>query len=107
MSIFLFIMLALSTWRFTHLIVEDSIPFAAKPREWIEQRYEGGNLAYLVSCTWCSSVWVAAAHVAAADAFLRVNVPMPVVAAAALSVLAAFGEEVVDWLARYGLGGDQ
>lgn len=107
MSVFLFVLLALSTWRFTHLVVEDTFPLIAQPRQWIIDRNPQGSLAYLVNCTWCSSVWVAAAHVAAADALFGVHIQMPVVAAAALSVLAAFGEEVVDWLARYGMGGDE
>lgn len=104
MTVFVFFLLVLSTWRFTHLVVEDTIPFVAKPREWIIDRKPDGNVAYLLGCTYCSSVWVAAAHVAALDLLTDYSVPVPAFVVAALSICAAFGETVVDWLDRYGLG---
>lgn len=103
MTLYIFFVLVISTWRITHLVVEDSIPVVAKPREWIIDRKPHGNLAYLLGCTYCSSVWVAAAHVAVVDLALDVSVPLPVALAAGLSILAAFGEEVLDWLARFGV----
>jgi hypothetical protein len=99
---FLFCILALSTWRFTHLVVEDQIPVVKRPRDWVENRWPDSSFAYLVSCTYCSSVWVAAAHVAVVDLWLGVSTPVPVAVAAGLSIVTAFGETVVDWLDRYG-----
>ncbi len=84
-----FALMALSAWRVTHLVVEDTLPLVARPRAWVVGRKPAGNLAYLLGCTYCSSVWVAA--------------PLPPAYAAALSILAAFGETVVDWLDRYGV----
>lgn len=101
MTVFTFVLLALSTWRWTHLIVEDTLPLVKRPRDWLIAKNPDGNLAYLLGCTYCSSVWVAAAHVLAADLLVGWSVPAPVVTAAALSILAALGETVVDFLDRY------
>lgn len=49
------ILAALATYRATRLVTTDRI-FAA-PREWIEARYD--RLGYLVTCDWCSSIWLA------------------------------------------------
>jgi hypothetical protein len=102
-TVFVFILLALSVWRFTHLIVEDTIPVIAKPREWIISRNEESNLSYMLGCTYCTSVWIAIAHVVGLDLVTDYSVPVPVFVIAALSILAAFGETVVDWLDRYGM----
>lgn len=40
----------------TRLIVEDRVPFGPI-RDRLDER--GGYLAELVSCAWCSSVWLA------------------------------------------------
>jgi len=103
MTPFVFLLLALSTWRVTHLVVEDTIPFVANPREWIINRKPDGNLAYLLGCTYCSSVWVGALHVAIVDWVLGYDVPVPVAVLGALSIFTAFGETIVDWLDRYGV----
>jgi hypothetical protein len=102
MTLALFALMALSTWRFTHLVVEDTIPIVARPRQWVVDRKPNGNLAYLLGCTYCSSVWVAAAHVLVLDLAMDYDVAVPVMVVAALSILAAFAESVVDWLDRYG-----
>lgn len=101
MQLYLFVVLVLSTWRWTHFVVEDTFPLVAKPREWITRRKPMGMLAYLVGCTFCSSVWIAAAHVGALYLFMDISVEAPVALGAALSVLAAFGEAV---LARIDVG---
>jgi hypothetical protein len=105
MTVAIFFLLALSTWRFTHLIVEDAIPFVKRPREWVEQKWPDSNVAYLVGCTYCSSVWVAAAHVGVLYLLPDTpSIPLPVFVVAALSIVASFGESVLDWLDRYGVG---
>lgn len=51
-----------ATHRITKLVVEDEI---TRPlREYIEERWSGSRLAYLVSCPACVSVWAGAAVVA-------------------------------------------
>jgi hypothetical protein len=99
---FIFLLLALSTWRITHLVVEDTIPLVAKPREAIIARNEDGNLAYLLGCTYCSSVWVATLTVLIVDLWMDMSVPVPVAVVGALSIFTAFAETIVDWLDRYG-----
>lgn len=101
----IFALLVFSTWRWTHLIVEDTMPIVAKPRAWIIQRKPMGNLAYLLGCTYCSSVWIAGAHVAVFDLWTDYSIPVPALMIAALSILTAFAETVVDWLDRYGMEG--
>lgn len=51
--------------RVTRLIVADQILY--RPRVWVVLRY-GPNqwFAYLITCAWCSSIWVGAATVVAA-----------------------------------------
>ena len=102
MTPFIFALLALSTWRITHLVVEDTIPAVAKPREWLIARNPDSSFSYLLGCTYCSSVWVAAAHVVVVDWALNYSVPLPLVVVGALSITTAFAETVVDWLDRYG-----
>jgi hypothetical protein len=56
----LFVLLSLAVARITWLITEDHLPIIAKPRQAIVDRKPDGNLAYLVECWWCVSVYVAA-----------------------------------------------
>ena len=102
MNPFVFVIMALATWRITHLIVEDQLPIVKTPREWIINRKPEGNLAYLLGCTYCSSVWVAGGVVAAVDVIAEKSVVLPAFTLAALSILTAFAETVVDWLDRFG-----
>jgi hypothetical protein len=102
---FTFLLAALATWRITHLVVEDTVPVVARPRQWVMDRWPDGNLTYVLHCTYCSSVWVGAAVTAGVDLLTKTPVPAPVLYAAGLSILTAFAETVVDWLDRYGVGG--
>ena len=49
------ILAVLATYRVTRLATTDRI--LDVPREWIVARYD--RLGYLVTCDWCSSVWLA------------------------------------------------
>ncbi len=102
MSAFAFLVVALSVWRVTHLVVEDSLPLVEKPREWVIARKPEGNLAYLLGCTYCTSVWVAGGHLAALYLLTDVEPALPAALVAAWSITTAFAETVVDWLDRYG-----
>lgn len=55
---------AVATYRITHLIVEDTIPFG-KARSWIQDRSPNSLLAEWVTCPWCVSMWVGAGVVTA------------------------------------------
>lgn len=61
MNWFLFVLLALGVARVTWFISEDHLPLVATPRTWLVDRNPDGNLAYLVNCWWCVSVYVGAA----------------------------------------------
>lgn len=76
MSVFLFVLLALGVARITWLISEDHLPLIAKPRQWIVDRNPDGNLAYLVNCWWCVSVYVAG--IASAVTTWLFDIPMVV-----------------------------
>jgi hypothetical protein len=103
-TVFVYVILTLSVWRLTHLVVEDQIPIVKSPRDWIIARKPHGNVAYLLGCTYCSSVWVAAAHAVAWDLWVD-DTSMPVLmlcaCAAGWSILTALGETIIDWLDRF------
>lgn len=54
-----FILLALAVYRICHLIVEDAI--LDVPRNALFRRFppEKSALGYLMTCYWCTSIWVA------------------------------------------------
>ena len=53
-----FIILALATFRFTRLVTTDVI--FDTPRQWIWKKFPPSTpLGYLLTCDWCTSVWVA------------------------------------------------
>lgn len=53
-----------ATCRLTRFITKDTL--AAGFRSWIADRFgDDSKLTYLVSCSWCTSIWMAAAMTAA------------------------------------------
>lgn len=55
-----------ATCRVTRFITKDTL--AAGFRTWIAARFgDDSKLSYLVSCSWCTSIWVAAAMTALAQ----------------------------------------
>lgn len=48
---------ALATARITRLIVADRLTLPVRRRVLSRVR-EGGSLEYLLSCSWCTSIWV-------------------------------------------------
>jgi len=53
-----FLILAIATWRVSHMITREAGPFDVFKR--LRERLPLGGLT---SCIWCASVWVAAAFV--------------------------------------------
>jgi Protein of unknown function (DUF1360) len=53
---------ALAAYRLTHLAVDDTI--TAPCRAWVLERWPGWPLT-LVTCSWCISIWIGGAVVAA------------------------------------------
>lgn len=60
MTLLLIVLLMLGAARVTWFITEDHLPLIEKPRTRLVARNPEGNLAYLVNCWWCTSVYVGA-----------------------------------------------
>lgn len=59
MSLVAFLLSLGATCRITRFLTKDSL--AAGFRSWVAGRFgDDSKPAYLVSCSWCSSIWVAA-----------------------------------------------
>lgn len=89
----LIVLLSLATYRITRLIVEDTIWHTWRVRLHAailgsgKQRLWRDKLHELISCPFCISVWVAAAVVAATDAFTSVPLPFAAWGAVAAGAL--------------------
>ncbi|MDT0458060.1 hypothetical protein RM550_20335 [Streptomyces sp. DSM 41527] len=60
MSLVAFLLSLGATCRITRFLTKDSL--AAGFRSWVAGRFgDDSKPAYLVSCSWCSSIWVASA----------------------------------------------
>ncbi|MEU9246764.1 hypothetical protein [Streptomyces sp. NPDC048385] len=58
MNLTQFILALGSTCRITRFVVKDTL--AAGFRIWVADHFgEDSKLAYLVTCSWCTSIWVA------------------------------------------------
>jgi hypothetical protein len=80
------VVLALTVYRLTRLVVRDEFPPVARPREWVIRRLGADHpVAYLVECPWCMSFWVAAAVVVVVDCATSTSVPLPALWVPALS----------------------
>lgn len=102
-------LVALTTFRVTRLVIEDTFPPLGVPRTWLINWWDpdedwiaehpkaaahwgalGRSLRYLFSCPWCMSVWVGAGVIYGFTLF--VSVPLPwaalAVASAATGLLA-------------------
>ena len=92
MTVLLVLGLMVATWRVTRLLLRDEFPPVRALREWVIRTFgvvdQQGNItggcrlghvgyavAYLWTCAWCMSIWIAAALVALAD--WQLDVPMP------------------------------
>ena len=107
----LFVLVLLATHRITRLLVDDKLPLVDLPRRWLinhfgrfdhEGNLTGGrrwgrlgwSIAYLWTCPWCMSVWVAAGLVFTAGAFT--SIPLPWLWIAAASTVTGFLSGVVE-----------
>ncbi|NLU74453.1 DUF1360 domain-containing protein [Streptomyces sp. HNM0575] len=65
MNTVVFLLALGTTCRITRFVTKDSL--AAGFRTWMAARFgDDSRPAYLVTCSWCTSIWVAAAVVPAA-----------------------------------------
>jgi Protein of unknown function (DUF1360) len=75
------VLVGLAGYRATRLVVADSFPPLARPREALERRTLGTRLEWagdLVTCHFCASGWVTLALVAGLDWLTSTPVPLPV-----------------------------
>lgn len=56
---FTFVILALATFRLTRLITTDTIFDPIREKIWNKFPPNRINIGYLITCDWCTSIWVA------------------------------------------------
>jgi len=93
-----FALITFTCWRVTRLLVEDTLPWVAKPRAWVGNwatAHKQWWLEDLLTCPHCVSVWVCGAVVAVAAQVISVPLPVLVAGAAAgvCSIIADFRPE--------------
>jgi hypothetical protein len=59
-DVFTFIILALAAHRLTRLITTDTIFSPLREKIWNKFPPDKINLGYLITCDWCTSIWVSA-----------------------------------------------
>ena len=74
-----FIIYALAVYRVSRLIIQDEITDG--PREWIFSKINpNGKIAYLLTCYWCVSFWVAIPlailYITAPDGMMVAGLPL-------------------------------
>lgn len=113
----LLVVAALATHRITRLIIADHIPVLAVPRDavlnWLDPSVDylsthptakphlgavGRALAYLGTCPWCMSVWVAGGIVWLLDARFQYSIPLPWLIIAVLSTVTGLLADIEDRL---------
>ncbi len=86
MKLFPFILAALATYRATRLITGDMI--SERFRDWVESRSE--MFGYLVSCDWCTSIWLAPLPALSVVLWPTNRVVLIILTALSLSALTGF-----------------
>jgi hypothetical protein len=64
-DLFTFAILALATFRLTRLVTTDSIFDPLREKIWNKFPPNKINIGYLITCDWCTSIWVAAVMIPA------------------------------------------
>lgn len=59
MSPLSFAVTALATYRLTRMITRDHIAEPLRERIWKKYPPESTKVGYLITCDWCTSIWVA------------------------------------------------
>ncbi len=83
------VLIFLTVYRVTRLIALDAFPLFAVPRDAVLRRLgEDHWFSYLITCMWCTSVYVSGAVVGLAD--LWISVPLPVMVWLAASAITGY-----------------
>jgi hypothetical protein len=106
-TVFLFVVLVLTIWRGTHLLIYDELPPVRIVREWSIATFGVGDaqgklvkgrpgwgilglsIAYIWTCPWCMSFWVGLGVWGLAD--WRLSVPLPWCLVAVGSLVSGIG----------------
>ena len=59
MTLLEFVIIALAVFRLTRLITTDTIFESLRNRLWAKFPPHKSKLGYLITCDWCTSIWVA------------------------------------------------
>lgn len=90
------ILVPLTVYRLTRIMVEDSWPPTEALRNWLERRTgRDSGWTTLATCPWCFSMWVSAVVVASIDRWF-LPLPLPVCWWLASSCIAAWIAQKVD-----------
>lgn len=89
----LIVLICLATYSATRLLTTDKLPLIRVPREWIAGKLRNHWFGYLITCDWCSSVYVAAGIVWAVDFYTSQSVPFP-------PLLVLLARAVTGWLSN-------
>jgi len=86
-----FIILALAIFRLTRLVTTDTIFNELREKIWNKFPPNRINIGYLITCDWCTSIWVASGYVPLALLFPQVVFVVSLILAtsAVVGILAA------------------
>jgi hypothetical protein len=86
-DVFDFVILSLAAFRLTRLITTDVILDKLRERVWKKYPPENGGLGYLITCDWCTSIWVSSLLVL----LYKISSEPTVVAASVLAISGIVG----------------
>lgn len=94
--VFELVLLTLATWRITHLVIDDAVPFAPA-RAWLIARFPA--YGWGIECLFCTSVWSGWAASAVGYWALHFSATASLLlAAGGMSALVIFTGGVIDWV---------
>lgn len=104
---FLFILLTLTSWRITRLLVKDNFP----PILWVREQLTGNDeegvaparwvpfwLEYLAGCVWCMSVWITG--LVTLVVALTAEVPYPLLVWGGMAAIVPWISHLEEWFTR-------
>lgn len=72
---FLFLLLVLTSFRITRLVISDTFPPVVHTREWLIREINRDWFEDLLTCGWCSGTYIASAVVSITWIFLPLHYP--------------------------------
>jgi hypothetical protein len=99
MDALVIVLLALTVWRATRFVVKDDLPLVKTPRDRLVRRStrSDGTLRWygeLITCPWCTSVWLAGVGTALTWWLRDDGLPVPLLVFGAVAAFAATYEDL-------------